>query len=117
MVALNFKSQFASDVITRKKRQSIRGRKIKVGENIQLCTGQRTKACKKLVQTDPICVSCRPIIIARNYVKIDGEGLSFGARRNLALSDGFVSIYEFLDFFCPAPDDVFEGFLIKWGWA
>lgn len=116
MVAINFQEQFAELVSQQKKQQTIRKRYIEVGQSLQLFTGQRTKQCKKISEKDPVCISCQPITIARSFIKISEIGISFGARRKLALADGFLSADRFLDFFCPSKSDVFEGYLIKWRW-
>jgi len=62
MVAFNFKECFADEVECGIKRGSIRSnKKCNVGDAIQLYTGQRTKACRKLGEA--ICIGVVPIRI------------------------------------------------------
>ena len=75
MVALNFKTQFADDVASGRKCQSIRaprkdGRDPVPGNRLQLYTGMRTRACRKL--GDANCIRVRPVQITKRYVVIDG---------------------------------------------
>lgn len=68
MVAFNFMPQFAPLVASGTKTQTIRQTaRAKPGDRLQLYTGQRTKACRKLVDPDPVCtlvdyVGIRPTI-------------------------------------------------------
>lgn len=59
MPAYNFRKQFAPLVESGQKRQTIRTigkrRHARAGEPLQLYTGQRTKACRKLFSPDPEC--------------------------------------------------------------
>lgn len=58
MPAYNFQKQFAPLVESGQKRQTIRAigkrRHARPGESLQLYTGQRTKACRKLISPDPV---------------------------------------------------------------
>jgi hypothetical protein len=54
MVEINFSEQFAERVKSGDKRQTIRrSKKCGPGDTLQLYTGQRTKACRKL--RDAVC--------------------------------------------------------------
>lgn len=118
MPALNFKSQFADDVESGKKRQTIRPirkRPIKVGDDLHLYTGMRTKICRKLGMG--ICGSVMPVRIdaKQKRVVLNGMPLWFHHEIDeLARADGFASIGEFFDFFKRQYGEVFEGVLIKW---
>lgn len=47
MVAFNFKKEFSPQIKSRKKRHTIRQKqRCKIGDEMQLYTGQRTKSCK-----------------------------------------------------------------------
>lgn len=67
MVAYNFAAQFAGAVADGRKQMTIRRngnrRHARAGERLQLYTGQRTTACRKLVDPDPICMVSHPIQI------------------------------------------------------
>jgi hypothetical protein len=118
MSLLGFKKQFAGPVERREKRQTIRAKVHghQVGRPIQLYTGLRTKACRKLADVDPVCVSIDPVVIAwGGYCKIGGT--LFGGERMAAFAaaDGFASTKAFFEFFCP-DKATFTGFLIRWEW-
>lgn len=117
MTALSFKAQFAGPVERREKRQSIRAaNRFAVGKPIQLYTGMRTKACRKLVAEDPICTSIEEVYIDPLFISVGEAILADHEERTLATADGFASVADFKAFFIVdgAP---FNGFLIKWDWA
>ena len=114
MVAFNFKKQFAEDVASGKKTQTIREKaRAKAGDKLQLYTGMRTKACRKL--SDAFCV-------AVDSISITPEGPVFGQTGwwpkdydAFAALDGFGSYDEMYDFFCSEyGEEVFNGFIIMW---
>ena len=74
MVAYNFKKQFADAIQSAQKRQTVRAiRKnghARIGEKLQLYTGLRTKACRKLIDNDPICTSVDEVEI---HIKTTAE--------------------------------------------
>ena len=114
MVAFSFKKQFADDVESGKKLQTIRGKaRAKAGDKLQLYTGMRTKSCRKL--RDAIC-------IAVDSVCITPEGPIFGQpgwwpkdHDEFAYRDGFQSYDEMYDWFCSDHgEEVFNGFVIMW---
>lgn len=117
MSALGFKKQFAGPVERREKTRTIRakGDRFKVGGAIQLYTGMRTKACRKLVATDPTCLSVEPVVISRDFVSVGGWRLASGDLIEFARQDGFASVEDFKAFFLTDAER-FDGFLIKWGW-
>ena len=68
MVAFNF-TVFTDKVADRSKRMTIRRTaRAKPGDKLQLYTGMRTKACRKLVEEDAVCVAVFPICIFQNTV-------------------------------------------------
>ena len=119
MPALNFKARFADDVESGAKRQTIRAwrkRPIKVDDRLYLYTGMRTKACRKLGESD--CIDAPPITIRRVEgvcvaVIVDDDLLSEYQAQQLAQADGFDSLDEFAAFFLPK-GGTFYGQLIKW---
>lgn len=106
MVAYNFQSQFAELVETGKKCQTIRPKaRCKPGDKLQLYTGMRTKACRKL--RDAICTHVFPITMP--------------LRDNPLITDAFAQVDGFKDskemqawFFKRYGQAIFSGFLIKW---
>lgn len=117
MVAYNFKAQFADDVASGKKWQTIRrNRRAKVGDPLQLYTGMRTKGCRKL--RDAVCTAVYEVTIkSRGYylaVRLNGELLPTEQVRELALADGFESLSAFADFFAEQYGLPFCGYLTRW---
>lgn len=74
MVAYNFQKQFADAIQSAQKRQTVRAiRKnghARIGEKLQLYTGLRTKACRKLIDSDAICTSVDEVEI---HIKTTAE--------------------------------------------
>ena len=116
MVALNFSPQFAPLVEGRTKRQTIRRKaRVKVGDRLQLYTGQRTKACRKLVDPDPVCV-------VEMYVGLTARGVTLGDKSkfpedidDFARADGFENYAAMWKWFSERYEtDSFTGRVIKW---
>lgn len=120
MSLLGFKAQFAGPVERREKRQTIRkavhGHAI--GRPIQLYTGLRTKACRKLVADDPVCTSIEPIEVIENAsCVIIGKTVMRGDELvKFAQADGFADLVAFFEFFHQPDGSDFKGFLIRWDW-
>ena len=118
MVAYNFKQQFVPLIETGAKRQTIRSsrkRHTQLGEAMQLYTGMRTKACRKLITPDPICISIEPLLMDDALgIKLNDRWLTRDALTRLALADGFADWDECLHFFSAVHGLPFEGMLIKW---
>jgi hypothetical protein len=118
MVAFNFKAQFADDVETGRKRQTIRAqRRANVGDQLQLYTGMRTKKCRKL--RDTTCLDVAPVIIGVDPFGrlrvIVGEREIRGGRLDLFVkADGFARRMDMRDFFAEQYGLPFNGWLIKW---
>ena len=62
MPAYNFQPHFAPLILSGSKCTTIRGREAKVGATAYLFTGMRTKACKRLGQSE--IVHCAPVLLA-----------------------------------------------------
>lgn len=129
MVAYNFQKQFAGDVESGKKTQTIRkaGKRNppKVGDELQLYTGMRTTTCRLLRRAK--CIS-----VKRIRLRLDSHIVMFEAPpagrhtfpwnkipdslvEEMARADGFESVDAFFDFFKSAPSEThFSGFLIEW---
>lgn len=122
MVAYNFQARFAPMVERGEKRQTIRAvgkrRHAHVGEPVQLYTGMRTKACRKLIEPDPVCVErydIRLTDLGLEFWDVRGD-LHFSAMspRLFANRDGFRDFDEMLEFFEGAHGLPFQGVLIGW---
>jgi hypothetical protein len=116
VVALNFSARFVPLVESRLKRQTIRvGARVKPGQAIQLYTGMRTKACRKLVTPDPICDTCM-------YIGLTAQGITLSDAskfpRNIdefARADGFKDFHDMWDwFFSTYKTMSFTGHVIRW---
>lgn len=117
MVAYSFMKSFADKVESGVKPHTIRDdnhndRHAKVGNDLQLYTGMRTKNCRKL--RDAKCVGVYPIDIICPHVFISVSGdwkpLTQWHIRELAILDGFESVEAFFDYFQERRDRV----LIAW---
>ncbi len=118
MVAYNFKKQFVPLIEMGAKRQTIRSprkRHTKPGEAVQLYTGMRTKACRKLVHPDPICISVEPLLMHHELgIQINDRWLSRDELTQLAIADGFGNWDECFRFFRDMHGFPFQGVLIQW---
>ena len=117
MVAYNFKKQFAEDVESGHKRQTIRSGepRCKAGDDLQLYTGQRTKACRKL--RDEVCVQVRAIRISSfGQIELAGQILDSYEMDELARADGFVFSADMLDWFRSSMPigETFNGHVVNW---
>ena len=117
MPALNYQKQFADDVESGKKRQTVRafrkdGRDPKPGQTLFHYTGMRTKACRKLREDE--CKSTIPISIDTHIIAFDGVPLSWTEMEKTARADGFESFYDLRDFFWENHGLPFNGLLIEW---
>ena len=112
MVAINF-TKFIDKVEAREKRMTIRKTKRgNVGDKVQLYTGMRTKACRKLVEEDPVLIRVEPIVIAENKI----GGVAWGNQHHLAKKDGFDTLAAFRDYFRQTYGLPFTGFVHVWEW-
>ena len=118
MSALSFKKQFAQDVESGKKRQTIRAirkdfRKIKPGEKLYLYTGMRTKGCRKLKESD--CISVRHFrMITSTTWTINGKLATDAEQVQIAEDDGFTCVVDMVEFFRDVHGLPFEGHIINW---
>lgn len=117
MPVLNFKKQFAANVESGAKRQTIRarradGRDPKTGDILHLYTGMRTKYCRKLGQV--VCESSVPILIDQHDIVLAGNNLDYSASLELAQADGFADVTAFKEFFLSDGKEQFEGRVIRW---
>jgi hypothetical protein len=118
MVAYNFQRRFAVAVEQGDKRQTIRAqgkrRHAAPGDKLQLYTGMRTKACRKL--GDATCYDVCLITIYEDWITtMDPPEVHSGADlEQWAHKDGFSSWPEMRDWFAKVHGLPFTGVLIRW---
>lgn len=122
MVAFSFQKQFAEPIIAGTKRQTIRARaRAKPGDRLQLYTGMRTKACRKI--GDAVCRAIYPIIltIPDHHIRIEQspraiQYTSILQAEAFARMDGFADWAAMAAFFAKHYPgvEVFEGVLHLW---
>lgn len=126
MGALNFKEEFAGLVERGEKTQTIRRVRetpIKVGDTLQLLTGQRTKACRKLgvgmveevsavrLTADGVDAYITPLW---QLMRMTPEKTENVTEEEFAKADGFKDWLEMRDWFEKQYGLPFEGVLIRW---
>lgn len=96
MVAYSFKPSFVAPIQAGEKRQTIRlprKRHARPGEPLQLFTGMRTKACRKILDVDPICTGVDEVRLDLRLddpeLLVNGIPLVGVQRDRYALGDGF----------------------------
>ena len=130
MPAYNFQEPFVPLILTGEKCTTIRRREATVGATAYLFTGMRTKACRRLGQSE--IVHCAPILLAYDrhnhepLIKLGSTFLTTSQQDKLAMQDGFARTREMLAWFKLTYDTaeptytkvgdkiVYEGFLITW---
>lgn len=116
MVALNFKAQFAPAVASGQKTQTIRQTfRGKAGCSLQLYTGQRTKACRKLVEPDPVCLDAMYIGLTANGITLGDKSRFPGDSDDFARADGFTDYAAMWRWFSETYMTAsFTGVIIRW---
>lgn len=99
MVAYSFKTGFVDAIVAGTKRQTIRlprKRHARPGEPVQLFMGMRTKACRKLLDPDPMCVGVdevridlRELLPELADLQVNGIPILGAERDRYAIGDGF----------------------------
>lgn len=86
----------------------------KVGDKVQLYTGQRTKQCRFLAES--ICTLALPVAFTPNFFRFDGVDFDPRLREKIAREDGFKGWDELVGFFFPiwTEPTTFVGHLYKW---
>lgn len=126
MVAFNF-TVFTDKVAAREKRMTIRrAARAKPGDKLQLYTGMRTKACRKLVDDDATCEAVFSIKIAESGITLRPSH-PWHAERTVILgndpiidkwarADGFTDWPSMRDWFAEKYGLPFTGYAHMWGW-
>lgn len=123
MVAINF-TKFIDKVASGEKRMTIRKTaRAKPGDKLQLYTGMRTKACRKLVKDDPVCTGVFAVTVSEDGVSYVGFhriihiGSLTDQCRYLAIADGFDSFKSMSAFFRDTYKELpFTGYAHVWDW-
>lgn len=116
MVAFNFKAQFAPLVESGVKVQTIRATaRAKPGDSLQLYTGQRTKACRKLITPDPVCIVVDYVGIRPKYLTLGNAAKHNGDADDFARRDGFVDYDDMVKWFdATYGKPYFQGYVHVW---
>lgn len=116
MVAFNFQAQFADAIASGEKRQTIREKKRgNIGDRVQLYTGQRTKACRKLVDPDPVIDLIGYVAIRPEYLTLHDTRQHPGDADAFARRDGFKDYAEMVKWFQERYGRrEFVGFIHRW---
>ncbi|MAU21066.1 MAG: hypothetical protein CMH13_11100 [Martelella sp.] len=127
MPALNFQRRFAEDVEYGIKRQSVRARRkdgrphCKVGDELKLYTGMRTKTCRLLGRATVIRLA--PVRIEGTCMYLDGRPLLSAiydrdqieqTDNEFAQADGFKGFMDMAAWFDDTHGLPFEGVVIYW---
>ena len=133
MVAYSFKARFADSILAGSKAQTIRAmgrrRHARLGDELQLYTGMRTKHCRLIAR--PTCESVTPVRLTFSRAFgplsfwIDGVLLGCDAMERFARADGFggetapIAVLDMTAFWFAAHgrgvDEIdFSGFVIAW---
>jgi hypothetical protein len=116
MVAFSFKAEFADDVASGKKTQTIRQTaRAKPGDRLQLYTGMRTKKCRKLVDPDPVCVLVDYVGIRPDYLTLGNTASHEGDADAFARRDGFKDYAAMVQWFRNEyGSPYFQGYVHVW---
>lgn len=114
MPAFNFQQRFAPLVESGRKPSTIRSTmRCKIGDTVQLYTGQRTKQCRKL--GEGVCIGLAEITISEDdFWKIEGSIGDWLRQSRLHEQEGFMNVNEFVDFFRQRYGLPFKGYLHVW---
>ena len=115
MVAFNFQPEFVPLIVSGIKCQTIRKRaRAKVGDRLQLYTGQRTKACRKLIEPDPICTLVDYVGIRPEYLTLGNVKQHAGDADAFAVRDGFEGYDDMVMWFAEYGSTYFQGYVHCW---
>lgn len=116
MVAFNFSPEFVPLIEAREKCQTIRKtRRANLGDALQLYTGQRTKACRKLLDPDPTCTLVDYVSIRPEYLTLGDTRKHAGNADDFAKRDGFADYGEMVAWFEKKyGSPFFQGYVHGW---
>lgn len=114
MVAFNFQPEFVADIESGRKTQTIRqNARARAGDYLQLYTGQRTKACRKI--SEAVCLDS-------TYIGMTARGITLGDKSifpsdidDFARADGFADYAAMWKWFSERyQTQSFTGFITRW---
>lgn len=113
MVAINFSPEFVDVIRSGAKTQTIRGTlRCKIGDELQLYTGQRTKNCKLIARA--VCIDTDYCAIRPGYITF-GNADKHPSADEFARADGFRDYSHMVEWFQNKYEQYsFIGHVIKW---
>jgi hypothetical protein len=113
MVAINFSPEFVDEIASGKKTQTIRGTlRCKVGTELQLYTGMRTKNCRLIAKA--ICIDTDYCAVRPEYITF-GDADKHPSADDFARADGFSDYQDMVRWFQKKYNQQsFIGHVIKW---
>ena len=119
MPALNFKAEFAPEIVAGRKTQTIRAPRrdgrptATVGSRLYLYSGLRTKGARKLGEA--VCTRTAQVVITvERDLLINGRRMLPTDADLFAMRDGFKCESDLIDWFASVHGLPFEGSLIEW---
>lgn len=116
MPAFNFMAEFVPLIVSGQKVQTIRQKqRAKPGDPLQLYTGQRTKACRKILAVDPICTVVDYVSIRPEYITLGDTRKHADDADAFAVRDGFEGYDDMVEFFRETyGSPYFQGYVHCW---
>ncbi|HTE82414.1 MAG TPA: ASCH domain-containing protein [Reyranella sp.] len=124
MVAYSFQPMFVDPILMGRKVHTIRAdrkRHARVGEQLQLYTGMRTKKCRLIARAQcldvlPLSISFTALRATDRLQMLDGQRIEGDGLDAFAYRDGFDSWRHLKEFWClqHGRTDRFDGVIIYW---
>jgi len=118
VVAYNFSEEHAPKVEDRTKRRTLRRTaRARVGDRLQLYTGQRTPQCRKLSEVDPVCTLVASVGLYPEGIVYDGHWQTKDTCESYAVADGFASYADMYAWFKAKYGEVpYPLYETRWAW-
>jgi len=116
MVAYNFLAKFVPAIKTGRKSHTFRvygkRRHVRPGRLVQLYTGMRTKACRRIAETT--CTHVDRMTVGDDYIMLNGQILGHIRLKKLTQADGFDTPADFFAWVKATHGFPAEGVLVHW---
>lgn len=113
MAVLNFQKQFAPDIRSGRKTQTIRRTtRAKSGDTLQLFAGLATKDAERIGTAT--CAICELVTIYEDYIAVGYWRVPSGDAEHIANIDGFDNFAVMRDWFRERYGLPFQGYRIMW---